>query len=95
MKSVDDLRRRAARTAAATGVELAPLPGGDVLVEFFGEDGRPMSSQVVTMEVVASLPLVSAALGAALRDGPDAARAFLARGQGQMTSAAGTGRGGP
>jgi hypothetical protein len=42
----------------ATGFDLEPLATGSVLIEFFGDDGETFNSQVVTREVIQSMPAV-------------------------------------
>lgn len=41
----------------ATGFDVEPLPTGDVLIEFFGDDGTTINTQVITRECLARLPV--------------------------------------
>lgn len=42
----------------ATGFDLEPLATGNVLIEFFGDDGKTFNTQVVTREMIESMPAV-------------------------------------
>ena len=42
----------------ATGFDLEPLPNGNILMEFFGDDGKTFNVQVVTREVLEGMPAV-------------------------------------
>lgn len=53
----------------ATGFDFEPMDDGNVLIEFFGDDGKTFNKQVVTAEVIRSLPLVAALTDLALRKG--------------------------
>lgn len=61
----------------ATGFDFEPLPTGDVLIEFFGCDGKTFNTQVITRECLARLPVVVNAFFLAVDQGPEAAVAFL------------------
>jgi hypothetical protein len=61
----------------ATGFDLEPLPNGDVLIEFFGDDGKTFNTQVITREGLARLPVVVHAFFLAIEEGKDAAIKFL------------------
>ena len=61
----------------ATGFDFEPLPTGDVLIEFFGDDGKPINTQVITKDGLARLPVVVHAFFLTVQVGPDAALAFL------------------
>jgi len=61
----------------ATGFDFEPLPTGDVLLQFFGDDGTTINTQVITKEGLARLPVVIHAFFLALESGKDAALAFL------------------
>jgi hypothetical protein len=61
----------------ATGFDFEPLPDGNVLVEFFGDDGKTFNKQVVTGEVVRSIPLVAILTDIALKRGPDVAKEIM------------------
>lgn len=58
----------------ATGFDFEPLPDGNVLIEFFGDNGKTTNRQVVTAEVIRRMPVVAGLLDVALRRGPEAAR---------------------
>jgi hypothetical protein len=63
----------------ATGFDFEPLPDGNVLIEFFGDDGKTFNTQVVTANVVENMPLVATLTGVALREGADAVNEMLAK----------------
>ncbi len=63
----------------ATGFELEPLADGNVLIEFFGDDGKTFNTQVVTFSVVMSMPLQATLTGVALREGPDAVKEIMGK----------------
>jgi hypothetical protein len=63
----------------ATGFDCEPLPNGDVLIEFFGDDGKTVNSQLVSPDVVKAMPLVASLTQIALEHGPDVARESMAR----------------
>jgi len=50
---------------------------GNVLIEFFGDDGRTIYTQIGTAEVVRQMPLVAALLDVAMRMGPEVAREIV------------------
>ena len=61
----------------ATGFDFEPLPDGNVLVEFFGDDGNTFNKQVVTPDVIRSMGLVSALTDVAMKKGPEVAKAIM------------------
>ncbi len=63
----------------ASGFDLEPLPNGNVLIEFFGDDGKTFNKQIVTPSVVMNLPLVATLTGVALREGPDAVKVIIGK----------------
>ena len=63
----------------ATGFDFEPLADGNVLIEFYGDDGKTFNMQVVTSSVVESMPLVASLAGVALREGPDAVKEIIAK----------------
>ena len=67
------------RKRIATGFDFEPLPDGNVLIEFFGDDGKTFNVQVVTASVVESMPLVASVTGVAMREGVEAARTIFAK----------------
>jgi hypothetical protein len=44
----------------AIGFDLEPLANGNLLIEFFGDDGKAFNTQVVTREVIEGMPAVVA-----------------------------------
>jgi hypothetical protein len=63
----------------ATGFNFEPLPDGNVLVEFFGDDGKTFNTQVVTPGVIKNMPLVALLTEIALTKGPEVAREIMAK----------------
>ena len=63
----------------ATGFDLEPLLTGDVLIEFFADDGETFNTQVITREALARFPVVIHAFILAVDQGQDAALAYLDR----------------
>lgn len=61
----------------ATGFDFEPQSDGNVLVEFFGDDGETFNAQVITPDVMKSMALVSALTDAALRKGPHVAAEIM------------------
>ena len=61
----------------AKGFDLEALPNGDVLIEFFADDGTTINTQVITMDCLARIPVVTHALFLAVEEGKEAASAFL------------------
>lgn len=62
----------------ATGFDFEPLPTGDVLIEFHGDDeGVKINSQIIARECFFRLPVVACALLIAAERGEEAARKFL------------------
>ena len=61
----------------ATGFDFEPLPNGDVLMQFFGDDGVAINTQVMTRECLARLPIVVHAFFLAVEKGKDEALQFL------------------
>lgn len=61
----------------ATGFDFEPLPNRDILIQFFGDDGVPINSQVITRECLARMPVVIHALFLAVEKGQVAALAYL------------------
>jgi hypothetical protein len=56
----------------ATGFDLEPLADGNVLKEFYGDDGQTCNSQVVRVEVLRTLPVIASLTEIALLEGPAA-----------------------
>lgn len=63
----------------ATGFDCQPLDDGNVLIEFFGDDGKTFNKQIVTPDVVQNMPIVAALVNVALKKGPKAAREIMKR----------------
>jgi hypothetical protein len=61
----------------ATGFDFEPLPNGDVLMQFFDDDGVAINTQVMTRECLARLPIVVHAFFLAVEKGKDEALQFL------------------
>ncbi len=61
----------------ATGFDLEPLATGNVLIEFFGDDGKTFSVQVVTREVVQSMPAVASLMLVYMDQGPEAVKKLM------------------
>lgn len=61
----------------ATGFDCEPLPDGNVLVEFFGDDGHTFNKQVVSPEVIKHMPLVAVLTEVALTKGPVVAKEIM------------------
>jgi hypothetical protein len=61
----------------ATGFDFEPLPNGDVLIQFFGDDGRTVNTQIMTRECLARLPVVVHAFFLAVEEGKEAALKYL------------------
>jgi hypothetical protein len=55
------------------------LPDGNVLIEFFGGDGKTCNKQVVTGYVLRSIPLVAILTEVALQKGPDVAKEIMGK----------------
>lgn len=53
----------------ATGFDFEPLPNGDVLMQFFGDDGVAINTQVITKECLARIPVVAHAFFLAVEEG--------------------------
>lgn len=61
----------------ATGFDLEPLPDGNVLVEFFVDDGVTFNRQVVTKDVVRNLPVVASLILVCMDQGAEAVKRLL------------------
>ncbi len=61
----------------ATGFDFEPLPDGNVLIEFFGDDGKTFNKQVVTPDFLHDMPLVASLTVVAMRHGPQVAREIM------------------
>lgn len=63
----------------AAGFDFEPLPDGNVLMEFYGEDGETCSSQIITRETLESMPAVIALTVLFLDQGREVVEEFLRR----------------
>jgi hypothetical protein len=61
----------------ATGFDFEPLPDGNVLIDFFGNDGQTFNKQVVTANVIRNMALVSVLTDMAMKKGPEVAKAVM------------------
>lgn len=67
----------AVERVTATGFDFEPLPNGDVLMQFFSDEGADINTQVITKECLARIPVVAHALFLAVEEGKEAATAYL------------------
>jgi hypothetical protein len=65
--------------ATATGFDFQPLNDGNVLIEFFGDDGKTFNTQVVTADVIRNMAIVSVLTDVALRKGPKVAQEIMGK----------------
>lgn len=63
----------------ATGFDFGPLPNGNVLIQFFADNGKTINTQVITRTALARFPAVVHAFFLAVDQGQAAALAFLDR----------------
>lgn len=63
----------------ATGFDFQPLDDGNVLIEFFGDDGKTFNTQVVTADVMKNMAMVSVLTDVALRKGPQVAQEIMGK----------------
>ncbi len=68
----------AAPKPIATGFDFEPLANGNVLIEFFGDDGKTFNTQVITAEVLKSLPVVANLTLVAMTDGVEGVKGIMA-----------------
>ena len=61
----------------ATGFDLEPLANGNVLIEFYGDDGKTFNTQVVTREVIEGMPAVVALTLVCMDQGPEAVKKIM------------------
>lgn len=61
----------------ATGFDFEQLSNSDVLMQFFGDDGEAINTQVITKECLARIPVVAHALFLAVEEGKEAALTYL------------------
>jgi len=75
--STSESIRISGQSLIASGFDFEPLSTGDVLIQFFADDGKTINTQIITREALARLPVVVHAFFLVVEDGPDAALAFL------------------
>ena len=61
----------------ATGFTMEPLANGNVLIDFFGDDGKTFNTQVVTREVLEGMPAVVGLTLICMDQGPEAVRRLI------------------
>ncbi len=61
----------------ATGFDFEPLPSGDVLIQFFADDGKKIKTPLITREGLVRLPVVVHAFFLAVEQGQEVALDFL------------------
>ena len=61
----------------ATGFDFEPLADGNVLIEFCGDDGKTFNTQVLTGDVLKSLPLVANLTLVAMTEGVEVAKNIM------------------
>ncbi len=61
----------------ATGITFQPLPDGNVLIEFLGEDGQTINKQVVTAEVMKRISGVAVLTDIAMKQGVEVAKEII------------------
>ena len=61
----------------ATGFDLEPLPNGNVLIEFYGDDGETFNTQVVTREMIEGMPTVVALTLLYIDQGPEEVKKIM------------------
>jgi len=61
----------------ATGFDLEPLANGNVLIEFYGDDGKAFNTQVVTREVIEGMPAVVALTLLYIDQGPEEVKKIM------------------
>ena len=62
--------------SVATGFTFEPVPDGNVLIEFFADDGKTINKQIVTFDLIRRIPVV-AGLNVAVKEGPEAAKEVM------------------
>ena len=68
-----------AGAAIATGFDFQPLDDGNVLIEFFGDDGKTFNAQVVTPDVMKNMAMASVLTDVALRKGSKVAQEIMGK----------------
>jgi hypothetical protein len=66
-------------TKLATGFDFEPLPDGNVLIEFFGDDGHTFNKQIVTAKVMRSMAVISVATDVIMKQGIESGKELMTR----------------
>ena len=61
----------------ATDFDMEPLANGNILIEFVGDDGITFNVQVVTREVLESIPAIVALTLVCMDQGPEAVKKIM------------------
>ena len=61
----------------ATGFDFEPLADGNVLIEFFGDDGKTFNTQVVDGQAFRHLPILAHVTQVAIGEGAEAAKKMM------------------
>ena len=61
----------------ATGFDLEPLANGNILMEFFGDDGKTFNVQVITRDALEKMPAVVALFLVCQDQGPEAVKKIM------------------
>ena len=64
-------------TPVATGFDFEPLADGNVLIEFYGDDGKTFNTQIITGDVLKSLPAVANLTQVAMSEGVEVAKKIM------------------
>ncbi len=67
------------KSIIAAGFDFEPLPDGSVLMEFYGEDGLTLNSQMITRETLERMPTVIALTLLYVDQGYEVVEKFLRR----------------
>ena len=73
----DTPQEDAVEQVTATGFDFEPLPHGDVLMQFFDDDGEAINTQVISKECLARIPVVAHVFFLAVEEGKEAALTYL------------------
>ena len=61
----------------ATEFDLEPLANGNILIEFYGDDGKTFNVQAITREVLEGMPGVVALTLVCMDSGPEAVKKIM------------------
>jgi len=70
-------KENAVNNQIATGFDFEPLPDGNVLIEFYGDDGKTFNKQVVTQEVIQGMLTVARLTLVAIEKGTEAVKKLM------------------